>query len=266
MASSVRVVNISRTVAFFVLPLLVFTWTSVPFVAPYTLPLAVVAGLIAIGMVFVKSERLQFTKTLLNSMIILLIVGGTGWFLSPFFFLLYLLPMYLGFLYVPVVSFGFLAALLLIFTSSVGEVDLAFDVMTLLSLLIAVPLIIYLRKKYLVLRQSTKDILILQDDTGIKDADTITKLLSNRVTNLGVTVRQPLTFIKQAATLLLDHDLTAHEAATYIKRIKTTAAETLDHVRKFEGDTSSNEVLVNRSEGKTVKEPHFAQPDGAGKL
>ncbi len=253
--ASVRMLNIYRAAAFFMLPLLVFTWTSVPIVTTYTLPLAIVVALIAIGIAFVRSERLQLIKTVMNALIILLIVGGTGWFLSPFFFLLYLLPIYLGFLYVPTVAFGFLAALLLIFTSSVGEVDLAFDVMTLLSLLIAVPLLIYLRKKYLVLRQSTKDILILQDDSGIKDADTITKLLSNRVTNLGVTVRQPLTFIKQAATLLLDHDLSAHEAATYIKRIKTTAAETLDHVRKFEGDTSSNEVLVNPQAGKTLQRP-----------
>jgi hypothetical protein len=255
MGSSPRITNIYRSVIFFVLPLLVFTWTSVPIVTTYTLPLAIIVALIAIGMAFVRTERFQLVKTVMNALIILLIVGGTGWFLSPFFFLLYLLPIYLGFLYVPTVAFGFLAALLLIFTSSVGEVDLAFDVMTLLSLLIAVPLLIYLRKKYLVLRQSTKDILILQDDSGIKDADTITKLLSNRVTNLGVTVRQPLTFIKQAATLLLDHDLSAHEAATYIKRIKTTAAETLDHVRKFEGDTSSNEVLVNPQTGKTLQKP-----------
>jgi hypothetical protein len=252
-----RAMNVYRTVAFFLLPLLVFVWTSIQVLAPYTLGLGVVALLIAIAMSFVKSERFQLSKTIIHGLVILLLVGGTGWFLSPFFFLLYLMPMYLGFLYVPAVSFGFLAALLLVFTSSLGEVDLAFDIMTLLSLLIAIPLIIYLRKKYLVLRQSTKDILILQDDSGIKDADTITKLLSNRVTNLGVTVRQPLTFIKQAATLLLDHDLSAHEAATYIKRIKTTAAETLDHVRKFEGDTSSNEVLVNPQarETKTVSEP-----------
>lgn len=250
--------NIGKTITFLLLPLLVFAWTSVAVVAPFTLHLALVALVVAIGMSFVKGERLQLFKTILNSLIILLLVGGTGWFLSPFFFLLYLLPMYLGFLYVPTVSFGFLAALLVIFVSSIGEVDVAFDVMTLLSLLIAVPLIVYLRKKYLVLRQTEKDILILQDDSGIHDADTIGRLLSNRVTNLGVTVRQPLTFIKQAATLLLDHDLSAQEGTTYLKRIKTTASETLDHVRKFEGDTSSNEVLTNRVE-KVVEEPGVPQ-------
>lgn len=153
----------------------------------------------------------------------------------------------------------FIVSLLIIFSTSVGEVDLSFDVFTLLSLLLVIPLLIYLRKKYLILRQTNKDILILQDESGIKDSDTIASLLSNRVTKLGVTVRQPLSFISQAATVLLEEDMSPKEATVYIKRIKTTATETLDYIREFEGNTSANEVLknpiMNAVEIKTIKKP-----------
>jgi len=191
-------------------------------------------------------------KTGLNVLIVVLLVGGTGWFLSPFFFFLYLIPVYLGFLYAPIVSFSFLAVMLVIFsTTSVGEVDVAYDIMTILSLLLVVPLIFYLRRKYLVIRQSKRDILIIDEGgSRVKDADSIGRLLSNRITNLGVTIRQPLTFVKQAATVLLEENLDAKEATKYVKRIRTTASEALEQIRHFEGDTSANEVLTNRRNPK----------------
>lgn len=253
--------RIGKTALFFLLPLLVAFWTSTPLVSPYTIHIALILFMCAIALGFAKSARLGLAKTVLHALIILFLVGGTGWFLSPFFFLLYLLPIYLGFLYTPFVAFGFLTALLIIFSASVGEVNLSFDIFTLLSLLLVVPLLIFLRKKYLVLRQTDKDILILQDESGIKDTDTIASLLSNRITKLGVTVRQPLSFIKQAAQVLLEEDLTPAEATEYLKRIQSTATESLEEVSEFEGDTSANEVLKNTKEAlkeldqKTIKKP-----------
>lgn len=226
-----------------------------PITAVFSLHVALLTMLVLVAMSFIHREGLQSVKTVLLTLMVLFLVGGTGWFTSPFFFLLYLVPIYLGFLYNPAVAFGFLAALLIIFSTSVGEVDIAYDIMTLLSLLLVIPLVMYLRRRYLILRQSSKDILILQDESGIKDADTITRLLSNRVTNLGVTVRQPLTFIKQAATVLLDEQLEPHEATTFIQRIRTTATETLEHVRKFEGETSANQVLSNKLRGQINNPP-----------
>lgn len=252
--------TVGKTLLFFFLPLLAFTLSSVPVLTQYTLHMALIFFILAISLSFVKNPKLALGKTAINSFIVLLLVGGTNWFLSPFFFLLYLLPIYLGFLYVPSVAFGFLAALLLIFAFDVGTVDVQFDIMTLLSLLLVIPLVIYLRKKYLILKQTNKDILILQEESGIKDSDTIAALLANRVTNLGVTIRQPLSFIKQAATVLIEEDLSPKEATEYLKRIRSTATESLKDIRDFEGDTSANEVLKNpdaeeAAEPKTIKKP-----------
>ncbi|MEK7106251.1 MAG: hypothetical protein AAB895_02755 [Patescibacteria group bacterium] len=257
---------VTKTILFFFLPLVVFALSSIQVLTAYTLHIGLVFFMGAIALSFIKNEKLALTKTSINSVIILLLVGGTGWFLSPFFFLLYLLPIYLGFLYVPSVAFGFLSALLIIFASSVGggEVDVTFDIMTLLSLLLVIPLVIYLRKRFLILKQTDKDILILKEESGIKDTDTIASLLANRITNLGVTIRQPLSFVKQAATVLLEEDLTPKEATEYLKRIKSTAEESLKNIRDFEGDTSANEVLKNptaddaelgKKEIKTIKKP-----------
>lgn len=258
--------HIPKVALFFLLPLIALGISSIPVVTAYTLHIALVIFMLSISLSFLtlrqaQGQKLALLKTSLNSFIILLLVGGTGWFLSPFFFLLYLLPIYLGFLYVPSVAFGFLAALLIIFAFSVGEVEVSFDIMTLLSLLLVIPLVIYLRKKYLILKQQGKDILILQDESAIKDADTIASLLSNRITNLGVTIRQPLSFIKQAATVLLEEDISPKEATEYLKRIKKTATESLQDIRDFEGDTSANEVLKNETmeeavfTKKTIKKP-----------
>lgn len=246
--------TLSKTILFLVLPLLSYVWTSTPALAASSIYFVVFFGLAAIGMSITKKfSRHPWMPATVYTLLVLFLVGSTGWFLSPFFFLLYLWPFYLGFIYSPIVAFGFLASLLIVFISSVGEVDMGFDMMTLLSLLLVVPLILYLRRKYLVLRQTNKDILILQEESGIHDADTIARLLSNRVTRLGVNMRQPLTFIKQCAGMLLEDDLTPQEATVQLKRIRTTAAESLEQIRDFEGETSVNEVLTNKKEVRIPK-------------
>ena len=253
-----------KVAIFFFLPLLVLVWTSIPGPAQFTLHLALVVLLAAIGLTFVKKSSWQLLKTIVHSLLVLLLVGGTGWFLSPFFFLLYLLPIYLGFLYAPAVSFGFLAALIIIFAFSVGEVDVAFDIMTLISLLLVVPLVIYLRRQYLVIRQSTKEILILEEEgSGIQDLDTISKLLSNRITKLGVALRDPLTFIKQSSSGLLDSGVPVSQMNNVLERIRSAASESLEFIRDFEADTSTNQVLSNqrtfletpKKSGSKVKKP-----------
>jgi len=254
-----RLSTIYRSGIFFILPLVIFVWTSVPVLSKFTLHLALFLGLAAGVFAFLKKRNLgsigwRLAASSVYTAFVISLVGATGWFFSPFFFLLYLAPLYLGFQFNPAVAFSFLAALLIIFSSSVGEVDVAYDVLTLISLLLVIPLVIYLRRSYLILRQSAKDILILEDESGIKDADTITKLLSNRVTSLGVNMRQPLTFIKQAVTVLLQGGLDPAESTKYLQRIRTTSTETLEMIRKFEGETSANVVLQNSAE-KTITKP-----------
>lgn len=256
-----RLQTFGKIGAFFLLPLLVFTWTSIPGPAAFTIHFALVVLLVTIGLTFVKRDSWQLPKTIISSLLVLLLVGGTGWFLSPFFFLLYLLPIYLGFLYAPAVAFGFLAGLIVIFAFSVGEVDVAFDIMTLLSLLLVIPLIIYLRRQFLVIRQSRKEILILEDEnSGIQDLDTISRLLSNRITKLGVALRDPLTFIKQASSSLLDSGVPVSQMNNVLERIRSAASQSLEFIRDFESDTSTNKVLTNQTTILAPKKSKIEKP------
>jgi len=248
--------SFTRIILFFALPLLLFLWTKTPRLEQLTLYLLALLLLVVVSLWFMKKETtsLRLTKTIVYVSFILTLVGASGWFFSPFFFLLYLTPLYLGFLYTPAVAFAFLAALLLIFSSNLGEIDVAYDVLTLISLLLVIPLVIYLRKKYLIVRQTKKDILILEDESGIKDLDTIGKLLANKVTSLGVNARQPLTYIRQAIMLLREDNLKGAERSKLMERIEKTATQTLDMIRSFEGKASRN-VVLHGNEKKKVKKP-----------
>lgn len=248
--STSNIAGVGRSLLFFIIPVAILVWTSIPAVASFSLHLALVLGLVAVTLAFVKKEKLSWLRIAKSAtlvMFVVTLVGATGWFLSPFFFLMYLTPLYLGFLFTPTVAFSFLAALFLIFSSSIGEVDIAYDVMTLISLLLVVPLVIFLRRKYLVIQQSQKDILILKSEGRILNMNTIGRLLANRITNLGVSLRQPLTHVEQAAAMLSDRKMKAKEELQFIDRIYLTAKEALDVLKKFEGSTSVN-VVLERSE------------------
>lgn len=244
----------AKAALFAILPLGVLLWTSIPSIAPFTLHLAVIILLTTIGISFVTAEKVQLLKVTLQVLTIVLLVGATGWFFSPFFFLLYLVPLYLGFVYTPLVAFSFLAALLVIFASSVGETDVAYDFMTLLSLLLVVPLVIYLRKKYLALKQSNKDILILE--TGeTKSASSLEHVLQNKVNELGTLLRQPVTYLKQGLALMGDTRLTKEEADDTLTRMRKAAEELFSLIKEFERGTTKNVLLKKNAAAKTVKQP-----------
>ena len=85
---SSKIQSIVAAVGFFLIPLVVFGWTSFPIVAGYTLHLFMVFFLVSMAMAFMKSERIKFFKTMLHVATVMLLVGSTGWFFSPFFFFL----------------------------------------------------------------------------------------------------------------------------------------------------------------------------------
>lgn len=86
--------------------------------------------------------------------VILLIVASTGWFFSPFFFALYLWAIFLSLLFSPIISLAFTGTLILLFSFNIGEVDIAYNLLVVLSLLTTIPLSFYLRKEYLKLKKA----------------------------------------------------------------------------------------------------------------
>ena len=247
--------SFAKATLFFLLPLVVLAWTSIPVLSSLTLHMALVLLLTVIGLQFIRKENLVLIKIALQVTTILFLVGATGWFFSPFFFLLYLVPLYLGFLYTPIVAFSFLTALLVIFSSSVGEVDIAYDIMTLVSLLLVIPLVIFLRRRYLSLRQASKDILILEKHGRHSGDSALEHVLQNRVNEIGTLLRQPVTYLKQGLMLFQEGKLTQEEMKDVNSRMFKAADELFTLIKEFERGATRHSLIAKSKPEKTIKQP-----------
>src|SRR3990167_3294972 len=118
-------------------------------------------------------------------------VGLTGWYFSPFFYLLYLLGILYAFIYSPFVTFIFASILSFLFFPNIGSIDVGFDIVTLLSLFSMVPITYFLQKEYLRLKESENKVLILERENQ-KYKNKVDEVLGNRITRVAVDLKQPI--------------------------------------------------------------------------
>lgn len=231
-------------VLFILLPYAVFILSSIGGVNGL-LPSIALLGII--GLLVARPLRLTVVgKTVLWSIIVLCLLGSTGWFFSPFFFALHLLGIALGFLFTPVVTSGFILALFSLFFFSVGEVNATYDFLMLLSLLSVIPIAIGLRKSYLLVEQERKDILILESGEQREGITTLDAILGNRVSRLSIQLRQPITYIRQGLVLLRQGKLIGRERTEVKDRMEQSAKELSTLVDEFESGTTRNTLLRRR--------------------
>lgn len=240
---------------YFLLPVGVFLMTSLPGIKELTPYLAL--GLVGILVVLRFSPRVgPTTKVLLWTLVVLALVGSTGWFFSPFFFALYLLGIALGFLYSVGVAVAFTLALLTMFASSIGEVSPTHDFLTLLSLLSVIPITVALRRSFLIVQQAKKGILILEPDerlpSGITSLDAI---LRNHVNRVGVLLRQPLTYVKQGLSLLAEGKLSEQEYQETLPRMQKSIEDLFTIVKEFESETTKNIFMGRQQRPESEKSP-----------
>lgn len=164
----------------------------------------------------------------------LFLVGVTGWFFSPFFFTLYLMTILLSFLFSLSVSFAFVGTLIALFSVNIGEVDLAYDFLIVLSLLTTIPLSWYLRREYLKLKQVRKDILILEEHK--KCESKVEEVLANKINNAAVELRQPINDVK-LMSYRLGKDVKNRD------RMINALEEALRVIKKFEGEATGKTPL-----------------------
>lgn len=132
---------------------LVFLLTRNPISGPYRLHLAVLSLIVFFVLLWQskKKKTLKVTNTMLvfcGTTTLLFIVAATGWFLSPFFYLLYLLPIFFSFRFSTHEAYGFVITLAVLFAFTIGQIDVLFDVLVLLSFLSVIPLIRYLKSHH----------------------------------------------------------------------------------------------------------------------
>ncbi len=237
--------GVATLYAFF--PIVIFVFTSLPYVNRLTpiMALVLLAGLLTIRFIPRKLPRAVIIGGW--ALFVLTLVGSSGWFFSPFFFMLYLMAIALGFMYTPLVAVGFTLGLVVIFTSSIGEVSPTADFLTLLSLLSVIPITIVLRKSFLLVQQERKGILILESDEKNKDLSALDSVLTNQVNKIAIVLRQPITYIRQGLALLKADALTEEEYPEVIMRMSNAADEVFTLIKEFEAGTTSN-TLLSRTE------------------
>lgn len=206
--------------------------------------LIVLLGIIIYGYCVVKKRRqTKQVKTMivLSSLFILLLVASTGWFVSPFFFTLYLLAIVFGFAFTPSVSVAFVLTLVVLFSFDIGTIDIAYDYLIVLSLFTVIPLTFYLRKEYLRLKEAEKEILVMRKEEKVYQ-NKVEDLLANKINEFAVNLRQPINDTKQLAFLMKKTH--THEAIIKdVDRIIASAEESLRMLQQFEEEATGKRLL-----------------------
>lgn len=229
------------------LTLVIFILTKNSLTADLKLQMAIVSLLVLIGYsIYARKASLRLssdqTFIYLTVTFLLFLVGSTGWFFSPFFFFLYLTTIFLAFIFSSQASLGFVGMLIVLFSFNIGEVDITYDFLVVLSLLTTIPLSMYLRKEYLKLKQGKKDILILEDEKK-EHANKVEEVLANKVNNFAVRVREPVNDTKLLAYRL--HTVTTEaQRRQYEERIINASEEALRVIKEFEEETTGKKLLA----------------------
>lgn len=244
-----RRLRLGVSALYFALPIAVYAFSSIPGVNRLTPFLALVAIALLVILRFLPSVP-RMARVVLWTLLVLALVGSSGWFFSPFFFALYLLAIGLGFLYTPVTAVAFTLALLALFVGSIGEVNPTADFLTLLSLLSVIPITIVLRRSFLLVQQEKRGILILEEEGGPSGVTSLDAILTNTVNRVGILLRQPLTYLKQGLALLEEGKLTSRELPEVVSRMRRSTDELFTLVKEFESGTTKN-LLLGRQGEKT---------------
>lgn len=183
---------------------------------------------------------------------VLFLIASTGWFFSPFFFVLYLWAIFLAFIFSPTVSLSFIITLVILFSFNIGEVDLAYDFMIVLSLLTTIPLSLYLRKEYLRLKESEKEILVLQKQKENFNS-TVEEVLANKINSIAVALRQPINDIKQLA-FRMENVKEKQKLEEERERILASSEEALRVLKEFEEASTGKKLAVNPGSPQAVPE------------
>lgn len=244
----INMFKITPTILISITTLIIFIITKNPITSPWRLHFALIAlvALIIYGYRIKKEtgKLMQSNRMILPiSIFVILLVAASGWFYSPFFFTLYLLAILLGFIFSSSVSIAFVLTLVVLFSFSIGEVDLTYDFLIVLSLLTVIPLTLYLKKEYLRLKEAEKKILVMRRDEKNYE-NKVEEILANKINEIAVNLRQPINDTKQIA-FVLKKTVFHQEAVKDVDRIIAASEEALRLLKKFEEDTTGQKLLQN---------------------
>lgn len=247
-----RKYSLRLIIGYFVMPFFFALLSAVKILNQFSLILPLILLAIFCIYWFLPIKRPSLT-VLLSTLLVISLISATGWFFSPFFFALYLIAIGLGFIYTPGIAISFTLSLILLFTFSMTGERPTYDFLTLLSLLSVIPITIVLRKSFLLVQQEKKGILILEKEKNELGITSLDNILSNRINNIGATLRQPITYMKQAVSLLVSGKLSQEEVDEIMPRMQKSTEELFTLVKEFERETTNNKFFAQANKEITKK-------------
>lgn len=241
------------------LTLIVYFLTAYPGTRPYVNSLFLLYIFVSvIGIVYwpfarkdIKDERLLSAYFVAVFASMLLWIGVTGWFFSPFFYLLYLLAIMLAFMYSTTTTFVFVIILIGLFSPNIGSIDLTVDIITIISLFSVVPLTYFLQREYLQLKQAEKKVLILEK-TGKNLKNKVDEVLLNKVNSFAVNLRQPVNDMRQMS-LVAQKAKSKKKVDEALEKIAKLGEETLNSIEKFEEEVTGKKLVHTTHKKKSSR-------------
>jgi len=242
-----KIFNSLNKVLFLLIPLVVFILSRNTYTSSFNFYATL--GLIMATMAYgsLHSHKIFSTKKMgiLLLTTILYLVATSGWFFSPFFFLLYLASIGIAFFYGQAAATIFTFTLVALFSLNIGEVDITYDFLVLLSLLSVLPLNIVLKKYFLSFKEQQKDILVLKRDGNKDSGSNVAELLANKVNNMSAYLREDINDIKQLA-YAAQKLKTKEDQDKNNERIRTSAEKALRLLNDFEQEVTGTTVKKNQ--------------------
>jgi hypothetical protein len=207
---------------------------------------AVVVTMIMTFVIEYTREKNELLNRIFFSMVVfmmLILVQNTGWFYSPFLFVLFLTTVACVLLYSFWAGAFFLGSISVLFLSYVDRTTPWYDYVRILSFFTALPLSVVFSSEFLRLKQNDKKILILEEESAVNKGE-LERLRRNRLIWNDVLLRQSLA---TARNFVLYWDGNSSGLPPKLQRdLKRTARkldEALENIKKFEKKTVDETYL-----------------------
>lgn len=219
------------------LTLIIYLLSVLPQTKLYGMHLLVLSAVfLTSSMVFKYTNKPIFVYSLIAT--VLLFIGVTGWFYSPFFYWIYLVAIALSFVFNPYISALFISIFVIIFLPNIGSIDITWDVFTIISMILIIPLTGFLRKRYLELKENEKEILILEEENK-KYKNIVEELLGNKVIDISAKLREKADDIKQICYIFSKGKKYSEKR---VHEIYTLSNDLLNLIKKFEEHVTGQKV------------------------
>ncbi|OGK21971.1 hypothetical protein A3C23_00360 [Candidatus Roizmanbacteria bacterium RIFCSPHIGHO2_02_FULL_37_13b] len=236
-------------IAVLVVTVLTYLFTVHPMIRPLTLKFFVFYCYFTFfGSFYYFAIRSKNSKTNTTSIFIylltataLLLVGATGWFRSPFFYMIYLLAIFYSHIFSRTIALVFVFVITGLLIPEVARDSFLFDNIRLLTLLLIVPVVEIFQNTFLNLKEQQKKILILESSKTDDKTDVVGQITGNKVHRLAFHLRARIGDIKQFA-FLLKKNRNSKKTNIYGKDIVDISDEMLTEIDKFEKQTTGEKI------------------------